>query len=148
MDIWSKDKRSLVMSRIRSKNTKPELLLRTALFKLGYRYRVHVKDLPGKPDIVFRKQGLAIFVHGCFWHYHEDCREGRVPNTNSAFWHNKLSKNVERDKRHIEALANSGWNTLVVWECEIEKNIEDTLQLVIKELNNSTTTSKRKSVNK
>jgi DNA mismatch endonuclease, patch repair protein len=116
------------MSKIRSKDTKPELLLRSALFKLGYRYRVHVKDLPGKPDIVFKRQRVAIFVHGCFWHYHSDCREGRIPNTNTAFWKNKLSKNIERDKMHLEALYNLGWHVMVVWECEIEKDLKAILK--------------------
>lgn len=123
MDIWTIEKRSEVMSRIRGKNTKPEMILRSQLFKLGFRFRVHHKDLPGKPDIVLPKYKTVIFVHGCFWHYHKDCREGRIPSTNSIFWEEKLLKNVEKDKRHIEALKEGGWNVIVVWECEIEKNI-------------------------
>lgn len=124
MDIWSKEKRSEVMKKIKGKNTKPEKILRSALFRKGYRFRIHRKDLPGNPDIVFPKYKTAVFVHGCFWHFHEDCREGRIPSTNTAFWNNKLSKNIERDKRNINALEEAGWRVLVIWECEIEKNIE------------------------
>lgn len=119
-DIWSKEKRSQVMSRIRSKNTKPELFLRSWLHSQGLRFRIHRKDLPGKPDIVLPKYKTAIFVHGCFWHYHADCREGRIPNTNSKFWQDKLSKNISRDVMHQQKLRELGWRVLVVWECELE----------------------------
>lgn len=128
MDIWSKQKRSEVMSKIRGKDTKPEMILRSQLFRKGFRFRVHQKDLPGKPDIVLPKYRTVVFVHGCFWHYHKDCREGRIPSTNSKFWKEKLSKNVQKDKRHIEALALMGWKVIVVWECEIEKRMEMTLK--------------------
>ena len=134
MDIWSKQKRSEVMSKIRGKDTKPEMILRSYLFRLGFRFRVHKKDLPGKPDIVLPKYQTVIFVHGCFWHYHDDCREGRIPSTNSKFWEEKLLKNVEKDKRHTEALQELGWKVIVVWECEIEKNIEQTLNKLIVEI--------------
>ncbi|WPV65411.1 very short patch repair endonuclease [Chitinophaga sp. LS1] len=127
MDIWSKQKRSEVMSKIRSKNTKPEILLRKALFAKGYRYRIHNKLLPGKPDIVFVKYKIAIFVHGCFWHYHSNCREGRIPDTNSIFWKEKLSKNVDRDLKHQHALTNEGWIVIIAWECEIEKQLDNTV---------------------
>ena len=123
-DIWSKEKRSEVMSKIRSKNTKPEIMLRKALFALGYRYRIHNKMLPGKPDIVLSKYKTAIFVHGCFWHYHANCREGRIPNTNSTFWKEKLLKNITRDQKHQEILQQLGWKVIVCWECEIEKDIQ------------------------
>lgn len=129
-DKWTKEKRSEVMGKIRSKNTKPEVLLRKALFAKGYRYRIHNKLLPGKPDIVLPKFKTAIFVHGCFWHFHEDCREGRIPSTNSLYWKNKLSKNVERDLKHQEALKQQGWDVLIIWECEIEKNIAAVLELI------------------
>lgn len=129
-DIWSKQKRSEVMSKIRSKNTKPELLLRKALFAKGYRYRIHNKQLPGKPDIIFAKYKLAIFVHGCFWHYHSDCREGRIPGTNSKFWTEKLSKNIARDMKHQQALSEQGWIVVVVWECEIEKQLDIVLERI------------------
>ena len=133
MDIWTKEKRSDVMSKIGSKNTKPELILRSALFKKGFRFRVHRKDLPGKPDIVLRKYQTVIFVHGCFWHYHKDCREGRIPSTNSIFWKTKLLKNVEKDERNTKVLQEMGWKVIVVWECEIEKHFEETInQLIMK----------------
>jgi len=131
MDIWSKQKRSEVMSKIKGKNTKPEKLLRSALFKLGYRFRIHQKNLPGKPDIVLTKYKTAIFVHGCFWHYHKDCKEGRIPSTNTKFWQNKLSKNIERDLKNIQNIETLGWKVAVVWECEIEKEIENALTKLV-----------------
>jgi DNA mismatch endonuclease (patch repair protein) len=136
MDIWTKEKRSDVMSKIGSKNTKPELILRSALFKKGFRFRVHRKDLPGKPDIVLTKYQTVIFVHGCFWHYHKDCREGRIPSTNSNFWKTKLLKNVEKDERNTKVLREMGWKVIVVWECEIEKHFEKTInELILKMIN-------------
>jgi DNA mismatch endonuclease (patch repair protein) len=136
MDIWTKEKRSDVMSKIGSKNTKPEMILRSALFKKGFRFRVHRKDLPGKPDIVLTKYQTVIFVHGCFWHYHKDCREGRIPSTNTQFWKTKLLKNVEKDKRNTKALQEMGWKVIVVWECEIEKHFEKTInELIFKLIN-------------
>jgi DNA mismatch endonuclease (patch repair protein) len=145
MDIWSKEKRSSVMSKIRSKNTKPEKLLRSLLHKKGVRFRIHRKDLPGKPDIVFPKQKHAIFVHGCFWHFHKDCREGRIPSSNSSFWKEKLEKNVTKDVKAIYELNQMGWKVLTVWECEIEKQPEavlnsllNTIKLWINETNEIT----------
>lgn len=134
MDIWSKQKRSEVMSRIRGKNTKPEMILRSHLFRQGFRFRVHQKDLPGNPDIVLPKYQMAIFVHGCFWHYHKDCREGRIPSTNSKFWKEKLERNVNRDKANIKALRKGSWKVHVVWECEIEKHLEETLKKITSKL--------------
>jgi len=124
-DIWSKEKRSVVMSKIRSKNTKPEIILRKYLHKRGFRFRIHKKDLPGKPDIVMPKYRIAIFVHGCFWHYHADCREGRLPNTNSSFWTDKLLKNISRDQEHQQKLQELGWKVLVIWECELETALKN-----------------------
>lgn len=132
MDIWPKEKRSEVMKKIKGKDTKPEKTLRSALFSKGYRFRIHRKDLPGNPDIVLSKYKTAIFVHGCFWHYHEGCREGRIPSTNTEFWNNKLSKNIVRDKRNIKSLEESGWKVIVIWECEIEKNITESISKLIK----------------
>lgn len=120
------------MSRIRGKNTKPELILRSQLFRQGFRFRVHQKDLPGKPDIVLLKYKTVIFVHGCFWHYHKDCREGRVPLTNSKFWKEKLHRNISKDEANIKALRKDKWKVLVVWECEIEKHLEQTMLELIK----------------
>jgi DNA mismatch endonuclease (patch repair protein) len=123
MDIWSKEKRSEVMSKIRSENTKPEKILRSWFYANGLRFRIHRKDLPGKPDIVFAKYKTVIFVHGCFWHYHKDCRDGRIPSTNSKFWEEKLFKNIQRDEKHQLKLKELGWKVIVVWECEINKNL-------------------------
>lgn len=134
MDIWSKQKRSEVMSKIRGKNTKPELILRSQLFRHGFRFRIHQKNLPGKPDIVLAKYKTAIFVHGCFWHYHKDCKEGRIPSTNSKFWQEKLLKNIEKDEKHIAELKEMEWKVIVVWECEIEKNLVQTLEKLIYEI--------------
>lgn len=119
MDIWDKKKRSEVMSKIRSKDTKPELALRKALFAKGFRYRVNDKRLQGKPDIVLPKYKTVIFVHGCFWHRHEDCKYAYIPKTNIKFWNNKITSNIQRDKANAEKLTALGWNVLTVWECEI-----------------------------
>ena len=131
MDIWTKEKRSQVMSKIRSKNTKPEILLRSALHALRYRFRIHRKDLPGKPDIAFSKQKLVIFVHGCFWHYHKDCNEGRIPSSNSKFWKEKLEKNVAKDEKVTNDLIAMDWKVLTVWECEIEKDLEAVIKRIV-----------------
>lgn len=123
------------MSKIRGKDTKPERLLRSALFQLGFRYRTHVNNLPGRPDIVLAKYKTAIFVHGCFWHYHKECREGRIPSSNSKFWKEKLERNITKDKMHFDALELAGWKVIVVWECEIEKQLEITLNKIVSMLN-------------
>jgi DNA mismatch endonuclease, patch repair protein len=122
-DIWSKEKRSHVMSRIRSKNTSPEITVRSLLHKMGFRFRLHVKDLPGHPDIVFPKYKKVIFVHGCFWHLHNGCRDGTVPKTQHEQWKAKLERNIERDVAHIKLLKIKGWHALVIWECEAGKSI-------------------------
>jgi len=118
------------MSKIRSKDTKPEKTLRSALHKLGYRFRIHKKDLPGKPDIVLSKYHTVIFVHGCFWHYHSECHEGRIPDTNSAFWSDKISKNVARDLKNQNELRKEGWKVITIWECEIEKELAIALRQI------------------
>jgi DNA mismatch endonuclease (patch repair protein) len=123
MDIWTKEKRSQVMSRIPGKNTKPEILVRKMLTAMGYRYRLHVKGLPGKPDIVMRKYSTVIFVHGCFWHLHT-CRDGTIPKSHTGYWRDKLLRNKQRDKQHIHSLKSAGWRVLRLWECEIEKRNE------------------------
>lgn len=132
MDIWSKEKRSEVMSNIRSKNTSLEIRVRKMLFSQGYRYRLHVKNLPGKPDIVLRKYNSVIFVHGCFWHLHSECRDGTIPKTRTGYWKDKLLRNKERDKEHIRELQKQGWRVLQLWECEIENKPE----VVLERLNN------------
>jgi DNA mismatch endonuclease (patch repair protein) len=113
------ERRSENMRRIPSKGTKPEMFVRRLVHSHGYRYRLHVPDLPGKPDLVFPKLRKVIFVHGCFWHLHKACREGRVPESRRDYWKPKLLRNVERDQEHTAALRNLGWKTLVVWECEM-----------------------------
>ncbi len=119
MDIWSKEKRSEMMSKIRSRNTKPELTLRKALFARGFRYRVNDKHLPGKPDIVLPKYKTVIFLHGCFWHRHEGCKYAYTPKTNTEFWRNKITSNCERDKINLQKLTALGWNVITIWECEV-----------------------------
>ena len=110
------------------------MILRSELFKLEFRFRVHRNDLPGKPDIVLPKYNVIIFVHGCFWHFHQQCSEGRIPSTNSGFWRNKLQKNISRDDVNIKALTNDGWKVSVVWECEIENHLNRTIRKLILEL--------------
>jgi DNA mismatch endonuclease (patch repair protein) len=120
MDKLSAERRSANMRRIRSKNTAPELLLRRMLHRLGYRFRLHRKDLPGKPDLVFPSRRKVIFVHGCFWHQHSGCREGRVPGTRLDYWEPKLTRNQQRDAAAQLAMREQGWRFLVVWECELK----------------------------
>lgn len=121
MDIISKDKRSWNMSRIRSKDTKPEMIIRSLLHRMGYRFRLHRKDLPGNPDIVLPKYKTVIFVHGCFWHRHKNCKYAYKPKTRVNFWEDKLSGNADRDKIKQSTLKTLGWNVIVIWECELLK---------------------------
>ncbi|MBM85283.1 MAG: very short patch repair endonuclease [Rhodospirillaceae bacterium] len=118
-DKISKERRSWNMSRIRSKDMKPEMVVRRLVHGMGYRYRLHRKDLPGKPDLVFGPRRKAIFVHGCFWHQHGDpeCKISRIPRSRPEYWITKLERNKDRDTCNIEALHAEGWRTLVVWEC-------------------------------
>lgn len=108
------------MSAIRSKDMKPEMIVRRMVHGMGFRYRLHRKDLPGKPDLVFGPRQKVIFVHGCFWHQHPDpdCKVARLPKSNKDYWLPKLEKNQRRDAEHIEALENAGWDVLVIWECQ------------------------------
>jgi DNA mismatch endonuclease (patch repair protein) len=120
VDSLSRSARSALMSRIGGKNTAPELAVRRALHALGYRYRLHASNLPGRPDLVFPSRAKAVFVHGCFWHGH-DCAHGRRrPHTNVAFWSEKARANADRDQRKQRALEAAGWSVLVVWECEVK----------------------------
>lgn len=123
--------RSQMMARIRSADTKPELVLRKSLHAIGYRFRLHVRSLPGCPDIVMRKHRCAIFVHGCFWHGHEGCRNFRIPKTRPEFWSTKIVSNRDRDRRAIEALLDAGWRVLVVWECATRSFKVDNLISII-----------------
>jgi DNA mismatch endonuclease, patch repair protein len=119
VDVFDQQTRSRVMSRIRSRDTQPELRLRRALHALGLRYRLHVRSLPGTPDIVFPKHKAVLFVHGCFWHRHPGCKLAAQPKSREDFWNAKFSENVRRDERHLDALAALGWRAQVIWECEL-----------------------------
>ena len=121
MDSLTPEERSFRMGQIRSKNTKPEMVVRRLLHGMGYRYRLHGKDLPGKPDIVFGKRRKVIFIHGCFWHRHSSptCRLARLPKSRLAFWEPKLKANAERDADHEKALLRAKWDVLIIWECDL-----------------------------
>jgi DNA mismatch endonuclease (patch repair protein) len=117
------------MRRVRGKNTKPELSVRRAAFALGLRYRLHQRELPGRPDLVFASRRKVVFVHGCFWHRHAGCRRASMPTTNGEFWLAKFARNVERDARCERELQSAGWEVLVVWECQAKD--ADALQLLL-----------------
>lgn len=119
VDVVDSATRSRMMAGIQSRDTKPELLVRKYLHGRGLRYRLHAKELPGKPDLVFPKYRTVVFVHGCFWHQHASCKYAVQPQTRSEFWGQKLSENVKRDSYQIEALKEMGWRVIVVWECEL-----------------------------
>ncbi len=119
-DVHTKEQRSYNMSRIRSTNTKPEMLVRKFLHAHGYRYRLHVKNLPGKPDIVLPKYKTVIFVHGCFWHGHEGCKYYVVPKTKTEWWLNKINTNIANDTKAIAALKKAGWKIITLWECDLK----------------------------
>ena len=119
-DNISKERRSANMRAVRSQDTKPEIRVRQIVHRLGYRFRLHRRDLPGKPDLAFPSRKMAIFVHGCFWHQHKGCRRGNMPQTNTGFWRSKLERNAARDSKQLAALKTSGWRALVIWECEIK----------------------------
>lgn len=119
MDIVSPDKRSQMMAGIKGKNTRPEMLVRRLVHGMGFRYRLHRKDLPGSPDLVFPRLRKVIFVHGCFWHRHPGCKFAYTPKSNKQFWLQKLESNTRRDARALKALDALGWDILVVWECEV-----------------------------
>ena len=123
VDKISAQKRSWNMSRIKSKDTKPEKVVRSLLHKLGFRFRLHRKDLPGSPDIVLPKYRKIIFVHGCYWHRHEGCRLAYKPKSNVTFWNNKFKENTDRDKNNKTKLESLGWHVHVIWECET-KNVD------------------------
>ena len=114
------EQRSRNMSAIKSKNTKPEIKVRKVLHSMGYRFRLHSKDLPGSPDIVLPKYKTVIFVHGCFWHRHENCKYATTPKTRSAFWESKFNENIKRDRTNQNNLIKLGWKVLVIWECDLK----------------------------
>jgi DNA mismatch endonuclease (patch repair protein) len=119
MDIFNKEKRSAIMSRIRSSNTNPEIRVRQILHRLGYRFRLHRRDLPGTPDIVLPAYDSVILVHGCFWHRHEGCSDASMPKTRIRFWKTKFGENTTRDSKKSAALRALGWKVFIVWECEL-----------------------------
>lgn len=120
------------MSRIRSQNTKPEMIVRKFLFSKGFRYRINVKSLPGSPDIVLRKYRTALFIHGCFWHGHKNCKIAHIPKTRSEWWEKKINRNIERDNKTRGELKKMGWRTMIVWECQLApKQRAATLQGII-----------------
>jgi len=119
VDTVSVTERSEIMSRVRHKDTKPEMVVRRLIHKAGFRYRLHVPNLPGKPDLVFPKRKKIIFIHGCFWHSHGGCHHARVPKSRTSFWATKFESNKARDARNLHALTEAGWQVLVLWECEL-----------------------------
>ena len=122
VDTVTPQRRSEIMANIRSKDMRPEKLVRSTVYHLGYRFRLHRKDLPGKPDLVFPSRKKVIFVHGCFWHSHSDpnCKKAHIPKSNPNYWLPKLERTRKRDRQHIEQLNTLGWEVLVVWECKLE----------------------------
>lgn len=133
-DSLTPEHRSWNMSRIRSRDTKPELLLRSNLHRAGLRFRVHRRDLPGSPDIVLPKYSTVIFVHGCYWHRHRGCKNATTPSTRTDFWEAKFAGNIKRDEQSIFELREAGWRSLVVWECELKRDPEQVLQDIKKKL--------------
>jgi len=126
---------------IKGKNTKPELIVRRFLFKNGFRFRLNVKDLPGKPDIVLPRYKTIVFVNGCFWHGHENCEASKLPDSNVDYWIKKISSNIMRDSQNIQLLNEAGWNVIIIWECELKaKNREKRLELLASEIKQVTFT--------
>jgi DNA mismatch endonuclease (patch repair protein) len=137
-DVHSKEIRSFNMSQIKGKDTKPEILVRKFLFSNGIRYRLHDKRLPGKPDMVFTKYKKVVFIHGCFWHGHENCKYFVVPKTRTVWWLNKINCNKKKDAESIDALKKQGWKVITIWECELKpNNKENKLKSVIREFKNN-----------
>jgi DNA mismatch endonuclease, patch repair protein len=132
-DIVSKETRSAMMSQIKNTNTRIEMVVRNFLFHKGFRYRINAATLPGKPDIVIKKYNSVIFINGCYWHGH-NCKDGHLPKSNIDFWGKKIGKNIERDQRNYVLLRDMGWKVIVIWECEIEKDFDNTMPKLISEI--------------
>lgn len=132
-DFMTPKQRSNCMSRVRGKNTTPELALRKRLWAEGFRFRLHSK-LPGKPDIVLPKYKTVIFVHGCFWHHHEGCLKSKLPETRAEFWSDKIAANVRRDNGNNESLTKLGWQVIIAWECEIKRDVCAVVKCIIDEI--------------
>ena len=120
MDTVNKEKRSWMMSRVKSKDTKPEKIVRSMIHRMGFRFRKNRRDLPGSPDIVFPKYRKVIFIHGCFWHGHKNCSKASRPSSNEEFWSDKLDTNIQRDRKKVRELKKQGWKVLIIWECQIK----------------------------
>lgn len=133
MDIFTKEKRSKIMSAVRGKDSKPEIKLRKALFRNGFRYTVHVKTIDGKPDIYLKKYNAVIFFHGCFWHGH-NCRAGTLPKTKTEFWKNKITSNKKRDLKVINNLKENGFRILIVWGCSLKGKGENRFDCTVKKI--------------
>ncbi len=134
MDTFTRKKRSWIMGRIRSKNTKPEIIARSVLHRMGFRFSLRRKDLTGRPDIVLPKHKTVVFVHGCFWHRHRTCRIFSMPKSRVSFWKKKFEQNVSRDRKNQCELRKLGWNVLVLWECQIMRDPEKLVKLLLKKL--------------
>lgn len=130
LDKLSKERRSQIMSRIRGKDTSPEMKVRSLVHRLGYRYRLHYEKLPGKPDLAFPIRKKVIFIHGCFWHGHEGCSKGRLPKSNLEYWEPKIARNKERDRENMKSISSDGWRILTVWQCEL-KNTESSEKRIV-----------------
>ena len=129
-DIFSEEQRSYVMSRVGSKNTKPELIVRSYLHRLGFRFKIHEKRLPGRPDVVLPKHRCVVFVNGCFWHRHKGCPRATMPSTRVDFWQSKFERNIARDQKNLSLLKKAKWKVCLVWECEIDKTSRRTKKLL------------------
>jgi len=134
-DVHTPEQRSYNMSRIKSGNTKPEMLVRKYLHALGYRYKLHDKTLPGKPDLVLPKYRTVIFIHGCFWHGHKNCKYYVVPKTKTEWWLAKINGNIANDVKAMKALKKEGWKVITIWECDLKpKKVEKTLENLVKKI--------------
>ncbi|WP_261512734.1 very short patch repair endonuclease [Chryseobacterium paludis] len=133
-DIFSSEKRSEIMSKISGKETKPEIMVRKYLFAYGFRFRKNDKRFPGKPDIVLPKYKTIIFINGCFWHGHENCKKSKLPGTRKDFWENKINSNIIRDQQNINDLKSMGWSVIIVWQCKLGKDKEQTLSNLVDQI--------------
>lgn len=133
-DTITRERRSWNMSRIKGRNTGPELRLRSLLHRAGFRFRLHAKELPGRPDIILPKYRAAIFVHGCFWHRHQGCRNATTPSTRTEFWQSKFDSNVSRDERNRTDLRAAGWTVFTVWECELKSDASGVVERLSRDM--------------
>ena len=136
MDTISKEKRSWNMAQIRSKDTSIEVKVRKYLFAQGFRFRKNDKRFPGKPDIVLPKYKTVVYIHGCFWHRHSGCKRATMPKSKTEYWEEKFQRNVKNDTLHVEQIKDMGWNPIVIWECEINKNFDATMDKLIETIRN------------